>query len=67
MHPTPEENETSRAEELDTSDAGTAADVSHEQTDPDLADSVMQEEYRREYLRQIRQRSCPGCGDDEIV
>ena len=36
-------------------------------TDPILDDSIKQEQYRREYLRQIRLRSCPGCGDDEIV
>lgn len=33
----------------------------------DLSESIKQEKYRREYLRQIRLRSCPGCGDDDIV
>ncbi len=28
-----------------------------------LTDPVKQAEYRREYLAQLRQRSCPGCGE----
>lgn len=34
---------------------------------PDLADAAKQEQYRLEYLRQLRLRACPGCGDDGIV
>lgn len=34
---------------------------------PDLNDAIKQELYRQEYLRQIRLRSCPGCGDDGII
>ncbi len=32
----------------------------------DLTESMKQDQYRLEHLRQIRQRSCPGCGDDNI-
>jgi hypothetical protein len=67
MHPTPEENKLSQGDESVTGDAGGAPSGPQSETEPDLADSVMQEKYRREYLRQIRQRSCPGCGDDEIL
>lgn len=31
------------------------------------ADSDVQEEYRREYLAQLRRRACPGCGDGEPI
>ena len=66
MHPTPEENQSSDTEESVTGDIGGAPNSPQSESEPDLADSVMQEKYRREYLRQIQQRSCPGCGDDEI-
>lgn len=32
-----------------------------------LTDAEMQAAYRREYLRQLRQRSCPGCGEGDEV
>jgi hypothetical protein len=32
----------------------------------DLTDAAKQESYRQEYLRQLRQRACPGCGDDGV-
>jgi len=28
-----------------------------------LNDPIKQEQYRQEYLRQLRLRSCPGCGE----
>jgi hypothetical protein len=31
-----------------------------------LADADTQEKYRIEYLRQLRQRSCPGCGETDL-
>lgn len=31
-----------------------------------LADANTQERYRVEYLRQLRQRSCPGCGETDL-
>ena len=27
-------------------------------------DEELQQQYRREYFRQLRQRQCPGCGED---
>jgi hypothetical protein len=33
----------------------------------DLTDAPKQQTYREEYLRQLRQRSCPGCGDEGDV
>jgi hypothetical protein len=30
-----------------------------------LTDGETQEKYRTEYIRQLRQRSCPGCGEGE--
>jgi hypothetical protein len=36
------------------------------ESDP-LADAEMQAAYRREYLRQLRQRGCPGCGEGDEV
>jgi len=35
-------------------------------SDP-LTDAEMQAAYRREYLRPLRQRSCPGCGEGDEV
>jgi hypothetical protein len=34
-----------------------------------LSDAATQEEYRREYLAQLRRRACPGCGesDDPLI
>ena len=29
-------------------------------------EELQQAKYRQEYLRQLRQRECPGCGDTEI-
>lgn len=31
-----------------------------------LNDPIKQEQYRQEYLRQIRLRSCPGCGETDL-
>jgi hypothetical protein len=33
----------------------------------ELADAAKQEEYRQAFLLQQRRRSCPGCGDTEIL
>ena len=30
-----------------------------------LDDPIKQEQYRQEYLRQLRLRSCPGCGETD--
>lgn len=30
-----------------------------------LKDPIKQEQYRQEYLRQLRLRSCPGCGETD--
>ncbi len=32
-----------------------------------LDDPIKQEQYRQEYLRQLRLRSCPGCGETDLV
>lgn len=32
-----------------------------------LMDAETQAAYRREYQRQLRQRSCPGCGEGDEV
>ena len=32
----------------------------------DPADDRKQEEYRRAYLEQLRQRECPGCGETSL-
>ena len=29
-----------------------------------LSDADLQEQYRKEYLEQLKRRSCPGCGED---
>lgn len=29
-----------------------------------LSDAELQERYRREYMNQLKQMSCPGCGED---
>lgn len=31
-----------------------------------LKDPIKQEQYRQEFLRQLRLRSCPGCGESEL-
>ncbi len=31
-----------------------------------LDDPIKQEQYRQEYLRQLRLRSCPGCGETDL-
>lgn len=31
-----------------------------------LNDPIKQEQYRQEYLRQLRLRSCPGCGEADL-
>lgn len=31
-----------------------------------LDDPLKQEQYRKEYLRQLRLRSCPGCGETDL-
>lgn len=31
-----------------------------------LKDPIKQEQYRQEYLRQLRLRSCPGCGESDL-
>lgn len=54
-------------DETPTQDSDDTVAAPHADVDSDLSESIKQEQYRREYLRQIRLRSCPGCGDDEIV
>ena len=44
----------------DQEEAGEKLDASKQET---LDDPIKQEQYRREYLRQLRLRSCPGCGE----
>lgn len=34
---------------------------------PELDDADLQAEYRREYLKQLRQRACPGCGETDAI
>lgn len=29
-----------------------------------LSDADLQEKYRKEYLEQLKRRSCPGCGEN---
>ena len=65
-NPSPEKTPSDRDESL-TQDSDDSLAASHADVDADLSESIKQERYRREYLRQIRLRSCPGCGDDEIV
>ncbi|WP_442483359.1 hypothetical protein [Aeoliella sp. SH292] len=39
--------------------------IAASQTDAaQLADVELQEKYRKEYLAQLRRRSCPECGED---
>lgn len=38
-----------------------------ERQEADLADASVQEQYREEYLRQLRRRSCPGCGEGDAI
>ena len=45
----------------------TTGDASPSGEATELPDPSTQEHYRQEYLRQIRQRSCPGCGDEGIL
>mgnify|MGYP001587150734 CR=1 FL=1 len=66
LNPTPDKTPDDR-DEISSQDADNAVVASHGDGDADLSESIKQEQYRREYLRQIRLRSCPGCGDDEIV
>lgn len=32
----------------------------------DRVEDAKQEKYRREYLKQLRLRACPGCGEEEL-
>ena len=32
----------------------------------DLDDAATQEAYRKQYLAQLRQQQCPGCGESEL-
>ena len=32
----------------------------------ELQDPAVQEQYRKEMLRELRLRQCPGCGEDEL-
>lgn len=36
-----------------------------ERQETDLANATVQEQYREEYLQQLRRRSCPGCGEGQ--
>lgn len=41
-------------------------DATEQQSEQDaLDDPIKQEQYRMEYLRQLRLRSCPGCGESD--
>lgn len=66
MNPTPSEK-SSPADQSVVQDSTGASAASQPENEADLSDSIKQEKYRKEYLRQIRLRSCPGCGDDDIV
>ncbi|HBL46216.1 MAG TPA: hypothetical protein DDZ90_22805 [Planctomycetaceae bacterium] len=42
-------------------------DTTEKQTEQDaLDDPTKQEQYRQEYLRQLRLMSCPGCGETDV-
>ena len=43
------------------------AEGRHDATEQEaLDDPIKQEQYRQEYLRQLRLRSCPGCGETDL-
>lgn len=59
--PTPSENpkdQKERACRFDTEEQQSEQEV--------LDDPIKQEQYRQEFLRQLRLRSCPGCGESEL-
>jgi hypothetical protein len=63
MNALPSPNEHSRNEEQ--------ADCNRERTEQQpsqeaLDDPIKEEQYRQEYLRQLRLRSCPGCGETDL-
>lgn len=37
-----------------------------EQQQMELANAELQQHYHDEYLRQLRLRSCPGCGEEDL-
>ena len=42
-------------------------DADEQQAEQEVIDDpTKQEQYRQEYLRQLRLRSCPGCGETDI-
>ena len=44
-----------------------ATDTSRDATpEMDAEESEREQEYRREYLKQLRRLQCPGCGEDEL-
>ncbi len=55
--PTPSEDPKDQKEAIDQLEA------SEQQA---LDDPIKQEQYRQEYLRQLRLRSCPGCGETDL-
>jgi hypothetical protein len=65
MNHSPNEKPSETDESVSQDSDGAAIAPKSDGVDP--SESIKQEKYRREYLRQIRLRSCPGCGDDEIV
>lgn len=49
------------------SDTECRLDAAEQQSEQDaLNDPIKQEQYRQEYLRQLRLRSCPGCGETDL-
>ena len=59
--PTPNENPKEQAETECQLDAKQKQDEQEALNDP-----IKQAQYRKEYLRQLRLRSCPGCGETDL-
>lgn len=59
--PTPSEDRKAQ------SDTECSLDADEQKAEQDaLNDPIKQEQYRQEYLRQLRLRSCPGCGETDL-
>ncbi len=59
--PTPSENQ------KDQNEPACRIDTDEQQAEQEtLKDPIKQEQYRQEYLRQLRLRSCPGCGETDL-
>jgi len=63
MTTTPTPNEDSKEQ----NDPECRLDATEQQAEQEaLNDPIKQEQYRQEYLRQLRLRSCPGCGETDL-